>query len=181
MVDVATGPNQNDSPVVRPGDNDQALRRFFKFSLDAVYPYLFQRCGHDRATAEDLTQETFVTAVRALREGRVDRLEVGWMVRTARSRFIDHCRSEARRERHLHPVPSAEAVDVADGVVSEAAVVELLSELPPSQRLVTVLHHLDGMRVSEVASATGNSVRAVESSLARARRRLRQLQEGDGR
>ena len=49
----------------------------------------------------------FVTAVRALRAGTVHELSIGWLITTARSRFIDHCRREARRDRHLRLVASA--------------------------------------------------------------------------
>lgn len=161
--------------TVRPGDAPEVLRSFFEAALDAVHPYLYRRCGHDRATAEDLCQDTFVTAVRTLREGEVVELTVGWMLSVARSRFIDHCRRESRRERHLHVIDGGRGDGVDDDVVASAAVTELLGELPASQRLNVVLHHLDGLSVSEVAATTGSSVRAVESSLARARRTLREV------
>jgi RNA polymerase sigma-70 factor (ECF subfamily) len=166
--------------AVRPSDAPDVLRSFFEAVMDAVYPYVYRRCGHDRATAEDLCQDTFVTAVRTLREGKVEALTVGWMVSVARTRFIDHCRRESRRERHLHAIEGGQSTSfdaVGDDVVESAIVTELLAELPASQRLNVVLHHLDGMPVPEVAAATGNSVRAVESSLARARRTLRGLAE----
>lgn len=164
---------------VAPGDPADVLGTFFDAAMGEVYPYLLRRCGQDRATAEDLTQDTFVTAVRTLRGGRVDRLTVGWLIRCAQSRFIDHCRREDRRLRHLRLVSSPEPDRMDDGVVDEMVVGERLAELPPSQRVVVVLHHLDGLTVPEVADRVGRSVRAVESSLARARRTMRKAAEED--
>lgn len=164
-------------PSVAPGDPADRLGEFFDHALGEVYPYLLRRCGHQRATAEDLTQDTFVTAVRALREGRVERLTVGWLIRCAQSRFIDHCRREDARRRHLHLVPDAEPDAEDDGVVGAMVVTERLADLPPSQQLVVVLHHLDGLTVPEIAERTGRSVRAVESLLARARRTMRRHHE----
>lgn len=160
--------------VVRTGDPPEVLGRFFEAAFDAVYPYLARRCPGELTVAEDLTQETFVTAIRTLRSGAVDHLTVGWMVSAAQSRLIDHYRREARRSRHLRAVMTDVPVDqVEDGVVADERVLELLACLPASQRLDVVLHHLDGVPIREIAERTARSERAVESSLARARRTLR--------
>lgn len=160
--------------VVRPGDSPEAVGRFFDAALDAVYPYLARRCAGDSTAAEDLTQETFVTAIRTLRSGVVDHLTLGWMVSAAQSRLIDHYRREARRSRHLRAVvPDMPVVSVEDGVVADERIAELLACLPAGQRLDVALHHLDGVPIREIAERTDRSERAVESSLARARRTLR--------
>jgi RNA polymerase sigma-70 factor (ECF subfamily) len=149
------------------------LDAFFDAAFDAVYRYLARRCAGDLAAAEDLTQETFVTAVRTLRAGTLDHLTVAWMLSVAQSRFIDHYRREATRSRHLRAVEPAEPVHPDDHVVAGEVVAELLACLPPGQRLDVALHHLDGVPIREIAEQTGRSERAVESSLARARRALR--------
>lgn len=164
-------------PSAAPGDDAGRLEAFFDAAIDEVYPYLLRRCG-DRATAEDLTQDTFVTAVNALRADQVDRLTIGWLIRCAQSRFIDHCRREDRRNRHLTVVASTETTPIDDAVIGEVIVAERLAELPANQRLVVVLHHLDGLTVPDIAKRLGRSVRSVESLLARARRAMRQ-REGD--
>jgi RNA polymerase sigma-70 factor (ECF subfamily) len=175
-VDVGTVADPGDSSTalsVAPGDPDDVVGEFFDLSLDEVYGYLLRRCGHDRATAEDLTQDTFVTAVRALRDARLDRLTIGWLIRCAQSRFIDHCRREDRRMRHLRIVSSPEVDPLDDSVIGGLLVEERLAELPPSQRVVVALHYLDGLTVPQIAQRVGRSVRAVESSLSRARRTMR--------
>lgn len=170
---------------MRPGDPPRVVDAFFDAALEAVYPYLARRCGADRGVVEDLTQETFVTAVRALQDGRVDHLTVGWMVTVAQSRLIDHVRGEERRTRHLRAIDlPARPADPETAVLGDEVVARLLGRLPPAQRLVVALHHLDGLSTAEIAEHTGRSVRAVESSLARARRSLRLIvdtERGDPR
>jgi RNA polymerase sigma-70 factor, ECF subfamily len=169
--------DRHDDIVVRRGDDDGRLRAFFDRAIAEVYPYVARRCGYDRTLAEDLVQETLVTAVTAL--GRdVDHLSIGWMIAVARSRLIDHYRAEARRERPLRLVVDRQAPPDAE-VVGRDVTGRMLAILPAQQRLCVVLHHLDGLPISEVAVATGLSVRAVESSLARARRALRVAVERD--
>jgi DNA-directed RNA polymerase specialized sigma24 family protein len=57
--------------------------------------------GGDAATAEDLVQEAFVGLVRAWRDGRVDRLEIGWLIKVVRQRFLDGVRGRSREDRRL--------------------------------------------------------------------------------
>jgi RNA polymerase sigma-70 factor, ECF subfamily len=161
----------------RAGDDPAALGRFYDAALAEVYPYLLRRCGQDRETAQDLTQETFVSAVSALERGAVASISIGWLVTVARSRLIDHYRRQARRDRPLRLLPSAVTEPADTEVLSVGTVEALLTSLPPKQRLAVVLHHLDGLPVGEVADLTGTSVRAVESTLARARRTLRAAAE----
>lgn len=52
------------------------------------------------------------------------------------------------------------------------AVTNALAALPFSQRVVSVLHHLEGLSYAEVASVTRSTVPAVRSHLFRARRTL---------
>lgn len=170
-------------PAIRPGDDSERLGAFFDRAIGEVYPYLFRRCGHDRGAAEDLTQETFATAVEALRGGRLEQITVGWLITCAQSRFIDHCRREARRDRHLHALPAAAPEQGPEMlVIGEDVVTELLGEMPASQRLVVVLHHLDGLPIADIAARTGRSTRAVESLLARGRdfmrRRVKEDRDG---
>ena len=58
---------------------------------------------------------------------------------------------------------------------------QALGKLPASQRLAVTLRYLDDLSVPEIATATGKSVHAVESLLARGRTSLRRTLSGDDR
>jgi DNA-directed RNA polymerase specialized sigma24 family protein len=60
-------------------------------ALPEVYGYLVSRCGNP-AVAEDLTSETFMAAVDAVRRGRVPDLTMAWLVGVARHKLVDHWR-----------------------------------------------------------------------------------------
>lgn len=140
--------------------------------LPIVYGYFLRRVGGDVALAEDLTQETFLAAVRGL-PAAIESPEA-WMMTVARRRFIDHLRRKQRRPRIV-----SDRVDLRqegfppDWSDDERRISIALARLKPSHRLVLVLHHVDGEPVSTVAETLGRSVAAVESLLARARRSLR--------
>jgi RNA polymerase sigma-70 factor (ECF subfamily) len=160
------------------------LRAVFDAGLAAVYPYLYRRCGGDQALAEDLTQDTFLTAVARVRAGKVDRLSVPWLLTVARSRMIDHFRREARERRKLRLAwSSAPSVAAAEPELagSEERTLRAWRSVAPMQRAALALHYLDCLSVAQVAAALDRSVHATESLLARGRQRfqLTYLERGD--
>jgi DNA-directed RNA polymerase specialized sigma24 family protein len=88
---------------------ENPARRFLDLydrALPQVYGYLLARC-EQRAVAEDLTAETFlaaVDAVRGVRGGPPAPLSTGWLMGVARHKLCDHWRRQAREERTLRAV-----------------------------------------------------------------------------
>lgn len=153
--------------------NPEMFRAFYDKALPVVYGYFFKRCGGDREVAADLTQETFLAAVRAVRSGTPVEAPMPWIVSIARRRLIDFYRRKTRR-----PVPAGEWTEPTVSVGShwtsgiEARLVSALEQVPADHRLVLVLRYVDDLPATEVARLIGRSVRATESLLVRARRSL---------
>lgn len=158
---------------------DQAgrLLALYDVALPDVYGYLAARCG-SAVVAEDLTSETFLAAVDAVRRGTVADLTVAWLVGVARHKLIDHWRRRAVEERALRavdPDPTAEApVDDAwdvrlDGLLAHRT----LADLAPQHRSALTLRYLDGLPVREVAEHLGRTLGATEVLLVRARAAFR--------
>ena len=168
-------------PATRLADPDR-FARFFDRTLPRVYGYFIARAGGDVATAEDLTQETYLAAIAALKKGP----EIGdperWLFGIARHRLIDHYRAAARDSANTCPwddeQPPGDDRDLPplrlhDQQVRDQ-VIECLDRLSPAQRAALVLHYLDGLPVREVAEYLGRSEHATESLLARGRRGFKQ-------
>jgi DNA-directed RNA polymerase specialized sigma24 family protein len=51
----------------------------YRVALPQIYGYVLSRCG-SVAVAEDLTAETFMAAVAATKQGRVQEVTVAWLV-----------------------------------------------------------------------------------------------------
>jgi RNA polymerase sigma-70 factor, ECF subfamily len=150
----------------------------YERSLGDVYGYLARRCPN-AATAEDLTAETFLAAVRAERAGTAE-LSVPWLIGTARHKLIDHWRREGKQREALD--------DLYDGVSEPADgndpldalhVQDVLSQLPPHHRAALTLRYLDGLPVDQVASHLERSVHATESLLVRAKASYRRVSPAD--
>jgi RNA polymerase sigma-70 factor (ECF subfamily) len=157
----------------------------YERALGDVYGYLVRRCP-DRATAEDLTSETFLAAARAAGDGTTE-LTVAWLIGTARHKLIDQWR-RAARGRRLVADHWSDDIDGADGAaapdpadpVEALHVRDVLARMSPEHRAALVLRYLDGLPVPEVAWHLDRSVHATESLLVRARASYRAVAAGLG-
>lgn len=153
-----------------------AFRVFYDEALPQVYSYLFHRCGGDAASAEELTQETFIAAVMELQKGELVTDPIAWVFGIARHKLVDHYRRQERRERLAARVP---AIDLEArewvGVEQRELTLCTLAALPAAQRAALVLRYLDDLSVGDVARELGKSVHATESILARGKESFRRI------
>jgi len=131
----------------------------------------------DRAEAEDATQQTFLSAHRALLNGTDPREPAAWLATIARNECWTRIRGRMREPLAVseletastEPDPFSEAVRRAD----LAALWSAIKELPRPQRDALLLREFGGLSYNELAEALAVSGSAVESLLFRARQRLR--------
>src|SRR5262245_7913599 len=79
----------------------RSFGRFYEDSLPRIYGYFVHRCGGSVATAEDLTQETFLAAVAELKRERRVVTPKAWIYGIARHKLLDYYRRQERRGRPL--------------------------------------------------------------------------------
>jgi RNA polymerase sigma-70 factor (ECF subfamily) len=161
---MALDPHLDSAATRRVTAEPVDFRPFYAEALPLVYGYLLRRCG-SVAAAEDLTQETFLAAVRELKKARTIDEPLAWVIGIARHKLVDHYRREQRHRAGIEiSAPPQLEPEPSDGEVTRA-----LAAVPHDQRLAIILRHVDGLSVPEVARALGRSVEAAESLLARGR------------
>lgn len=145
--------------------------------VEEVYRFVHRRC-RDHSLAEDITQETFLKAIRSGREPSA--ISAGWLITVARNRLIDELRRRSNYEGKLRLV-GASGRDACDAELADRLRVEAaLDELSVDHRLVLTLRYVDGFPVAALADHLDRSVKSVEGLLTRARRALRwQLDESE--
>jgi RNA polymerase sigma-70 factor (ECF subfamily) len=153
--------------------HDGGLLELYDRALPHVYGYLRARCD-STAAAEDLSAETFLAAVDAVRRPNPPPMDVPWLIGVARHKLADHWRRRARDERNLRAV--ADQPDVDDPWDAELDVLRaraVLERLAAQHRAALTLRYLDDLPVAEVAELLGRSVHATEGVLVRARTAFR--------
>ena len=147
-----------------------------------VFAILY-RYERDAQKLEDLAQETFVKAWRALGQfdGRAP-LE-HWLSRIAVRTALDHLRKEKRRRNEIGLAELGD--DVLDWLRNDdekseldsrsaAEVLELaMRELAPADRVVITMQEIEGRSVKEICAATGSTSVAVRVRALRARAKLK--------
>ncbi len=123
--------------------------------------------------AEDVLQEVFVNAYRAM---LADEREINlrpWLYRIARNRCLNHLRKPtADAQESMDMVPVVEAASTAEKVHNREEFRQLLvdvGKLPETQRSALLLREMDAMSYEEIAQAMETSVPSVKSLLVRAR------------
>ena len=131
--------------------------------------------------ADDVTQEAFLRAHRALASFDRDRPFGPWICRIAANLAINHVRSPQSREEALDEVGlAASPAAAADGPLyavlekeARSVLDEAVARLPAEQRAVFVLRTFEDLSYAEIADALDLSVGTVMSRLSRAREKLR--------
>jgi len=153
--------------------DEAGFRTWYDTMLPRVYGYLLTRCGRNLHVAEELTQDTFVEAVRS-RGSFHGGDSTAWLIGIARHRLVDHLRREERRGRGLLRLFARHEPQVGSLVPDETDdVVKALRALPATQRAAIVLRYVDDLSVREVARLLNRSESAIESLLSRGRETFR--------
>jgi len=150
---------------------------------------LLSRMMRDPADIEDVAQEAFIKAYRALPNFRGDSAFYTWLYRIAINTAKNHFAAQGRR------APTVVANDIEDQENSEdsvhlsdtatpdslyqskqvgLAVNRAIDQLPPDLRTAIVLRELEGLSYDEIAEAMSCPVGTVRSRIFRAREAIAQ-------
>jgi RNA polymerase sigma-70 factor (ECF subfamily) len=156
-----------------------ACERLFRSFQQPAYTVALRICQCPD-TAQEVTQEAFITVFRKLRQFRGDAPFWGWLRRVV----VNHAISTLRRSpkaaqlefQDYHAHSSVEQDQLGLAMDLEAA----LASLGADDRAVVWLHDVEGYGHQEIADMFGKTESFSKTRLSRARARLRLLLEGPG-
>jgi RNA polymerase sigma-70 factor (ECF subfamily) len=151
----------------------ETLRQLYEDFGDRIYAHCYRMLSnhHD---AEDITQETFLRAIKSIDDLRQEDRLTSWLYAIASNLCLD----QIRRRRRLWWIPLPEGDidlplafgnDTATQVEQDDLVRRALRALPPKDALCLVLRTTEGFSCGEVAAIMECTESAVWSRLARAR------------
>lgn len=168
-------------------DAPGAFERLVRAHQDLCWHIIYRIVRHPEDT-RDLCQEAFLRVHQHLRQYRYESKLKSWIGRVAYTVALRHL--ERLRLPMAEPVDNDEPdlVDsVDDGFDLEAAWADeeaqrhlhaAIDVLPPLQRTLLTLYHLDELPIPEIAQITGLAAGTIKSHLFRTRARLRETLEG---
>jgi RNA polymerase sigma-70 factor (ECF subfamily) len=167
-----------------PGAFERLVRAYQGLCWHIIY-----RMVRHPEDARELCQETFLRVHQCLHQYRYESALKSWIGQVAYSIALRHL--QRKRIPLLEPAADEEAVspveNVGDGFDLEQAFGDAqearrlhaaIDALPPVQRAVLTLYHLEEASIPEIATITGLASGTIKSHLFRARLRLRGVLEG---
>jgi RNA polymerase sigma-70 factor (ECF subfamily) len=159
-------------------DQQKLLERLFVEHHGPILNYLYRMVG-DGEQAEELAQDVFLRAFRALPRLPGDANHRAWLYRIATNAAYDVLRR--RRLVQWFALRDTDADDAAgsgpDRLAEQQAVQRALMQIPEAYRAALVLFSVQGDSVREIAETLGIAEGAVKTRLSRAREMFRKAYE----
>ncbi len=153
--------------------------------VEGTYEQVWRLCSRlvDEQSADDLAQDAFVRAIRALPSFRGEASAQTWLLTIARNACMDELRMRARQRRRDASLAASNSVStlVKDDIGQEIGVADDLACLAPERREAFVLTQLLGLSYREAAIICSCPPGTVRSHVARARADLLEAFERERR
>ncbi len=157
--------------------DQQAFARLLDRHAQSLRNFLY-RFSQNTADADELCQETFLRVWQHAARWEPGRVQFNtWLFRIGHNLAIDRLRKHRETISDQLPEQSDESAELSQALSREQARDTLRAEiakLPERQRTALLLCHFQGMSYQQAADILEVSVEALESLIARARRRLKQ-------
>ncbi len=166
------------------GDNEAFERLYTEFK-DKVYFFAYRNVGNKTA-AEDITSETFVTALEKLSQLKSGESFVGWLYTICYNKCVRYVKSENKND-YIENVEQLDELgfndpvmlpdDYAENEDTKRRLREMIDSLEPSSRSAIILFYYEDMSLKEVASALGIKENAAGQKIYRARKQIKKRLE----
>ncbi|MBO4213668.1 MAG: RNA polymerase sigma factor [Lachnospiraceae bacterium] len=155
-------------------DSNETISRLIKEYQNLIFSICLRHVG-DYFVAEDLTQETFISAYTHLDTFDGEN-EKAYLARIASNKCIDYLRSAGRRmiatpEEEM-PEESSERDELVNSVMNKeilANIQEVVDNLPPPYREVARLYFVEDKSAKEIAFELSTPLKTVQTRIYRAR------------
>ncbi len=145
----------------------------YRQTVHELYRFVSRRSGGSRELAEDITQETYLRAVREWRNGRRPDVPLAWLQTVARNLLLNHYRRNTPEVVEAARIEALFDDGPPDGPDAAALVYCGLARLGRLRGELLEAFYLQGKNTATIAQEFEISERAVEGRLRRARQALR--------
>jgi RNA polymerase sigma-70 factor (ECF subfamily) len=179
QVFVESCPDTLPVPAAREGQSEAWDALFKRFQLP-LYSYVYE-CLRDEQTSLDIVQETFINAVKHIRQLREDGKFGSWLFGIAHQKIQQHRRKQANdaaKHETFYEQPELENENPLQWLIrreDEKRFMDCVEHLSPPHRSVLLLHFIEGFKLDEIAEITNAQTGTVKSRLFYAKKALRNL------
>ena len=139
----------------------------FETYFDRLYSLVFYSIGKNRIVAEEITQDTFLTALKSVR-GYTGKIDIfSWLIGIANHKIVDYYRRKKKEHKNVNQI-------CLDNTHSGLQIIDsgfecALFNLPVHYRQVLLLKYVEEMPVQDISRIMNRSPKSIEGILTRAR------------
>jgi RNA polymerase sigma-70 factor (ECF subfamily) len=175
--------------LVQKGD-PTAIEHLFKTYFDRLYSLVFNQVGRRQEVAEDIIQETFLSALKSACRFRGQSKPYTWLCSIAHHKVVDFYRRQQKESRRrvddIEMDTLAEQANLVEPPAermleseeTRQCVEQAMGRLPPEYRQVLLYKYVEDMSVAEIGSVMRRSAKSIEGLLTRGRRALHEALGG---
>lgn len=158
------------------GGNPAAFSQLYDRYIKKIYAFVFFKTHHTQ-TAEDLTSEVFMKALRALNSFKSNAGTFqSWLYQIARNRVIDHYRSDRSRDTIEDAWDIADDGDLAADIDTKhklEKVREIINSLDSAKRDILILRLWQDLPYQQIAEITGTTEASCKMTVSRVLKSIR--------
>ncbi len=156
--------------------NEAAWRVLYERALPGVYAFVFHRAGRHLHRTDEIVQESWLIAVR-----RIEQFDPGqgsfegWLKGIAQNVLMNHRRRWLREPKEALSDATDRSRVAGQAIETQELLALTLTELPARYEAVLRAKYQDQLSVAEIAVRFGDTQKAIESLLSRARDAFRKV------
>jgi RNA polymerase sigma-70 factor (ECF subfamily) len=154
--------------------SEQAFERFYSEYSPRLYRFALVLTRGQEDSARELHQQVMIKTCRKMKIFSDDTLLWKWLAQVTRNCWKDILRRSGRDERHATEFPPQSAIAEADDALLQTLEQALLA-LPDEERILLEKFYFDGLPQKSISGETGRTVKALQSELARIRKKLKEF------
>jgi RNA polymerase sigma-70 factor (ECF subfamily) len=156
--------------------NLQNLIANYNEFVDQIFRFIYLKTSN-RETAEDLTSDCFMSAIKYMQTNRVDNVRA-FLYKIARNKVIDHYREKGRVIYSDEVVMANEDTDDNDSFINRQdarMASEAMKHLDDSDREVLTMRYIEDLPMAEIGKILGKNTVAIRVQIFRALRKMRAI------
>lgn len=172
---------------LRSGDKE-AIKIIFNTYFDKLYSFVFHEVEQNQSTAEDIVQDTFISAIKSASKFKGTSQIYTWLVGIAHHKIADYYRHAKRENKYdirnsdgLNSEQLDLVIDktpggnIAESTENRILINQALNNLPADYREVIILKYVEDFQVEEISRILKRSPKSIEGILSRARKAMKEM------
>jgi len=155
--------------------NKENFKEIYETNFNYVYSFVFLRLVANKEATEDIVQETFISAMKGLKDYKGTSSYKTWLCGIAKNKILNYYRNNIRKESFAY-VKELDFIednqDIEFMVINSETrevILETLNNLKPIYKYALILKYIDDYSVNDIAKSLCKTPKSIDGILQRSK------------